>query len=540
MNHLAAILFGVLLTALGLVVGRGLASSGTSPGAAEEEASAPHGAEDEGRLSPQTLRGLGVVVEPVRREEFLRTRPVQAVVVARPLGSRPVTAPLGGIVVGLDVDVGHLVRPGAVLATIARDPIPRPKPELTAEVLTPLNESVHDISARLRTAAGHVELTRRELGRIQPFLQDHTIPLKTEIDLRYELERQEKEVANASADLALHGLTGEEIALVESGGAPPASRRLWQRVLEQNGLWTDQSEAIHAELTKGPCLCDLPWCVTAIGELTSTGLATDALVDALRESEPMRIHFPDVAGLLLDGMPLQTVRTLAEGGALEPRIVLRAPDGAAIGWDVETVPVRRGQRVEPGDVLVDLHDAQRMWLRLQPVGAEIPLVVRAVEEGTPLLARPLVEGAGVVLKGVVLQRMLTHAGAEDRGGGAIAEVENRVLGSPGGDSLRSWALRVGLRYLVEVPIARMPDRFVLPFDAVTDHGPDRVVFLADGSTFRPQPVHVEYEDDRIVVIADDGSLFDGDPVVVHGAFALGLALKRGPAVADPHAGHSHN
>jgi multidrug efflux pump subunit AcrA (membrane-fusion protein) len=66
------------------------------------------------------------------------------------------------------------------------------------------------------------------------------------------------------------------------------------------------------------------------------------------------------------------------------------------------------------------------------------------------------------------------------------------------------------------------------------------VFLPDGRTFRPQPVHVEYADDEVVVVADDGSLFDGDPVVLHGAFALGLALGRGSAKADPHAGHNHN
>ena len=57
--------------------------------------------------------------------------------------------------------------------------------------------------------------------------------------------------------------------------------------------------------------------------------------------------------------------------------------------------------------------------------------------------------------------------------------------------------------------------------------------------FRPQPVHVEYEDDRIVVLANDGSLFQGDPVVVRGAFALGLALQAGSGAADPHAGHDH-
>jgi hypothetical protein len=80
---------------------------------------------------------------------------------------------------------------------------------------------------------------------------------------------------------------------------------------------------------------------------------------------------------------------------------------------------------------------------------------------------------------------------------------------------------------------------VLPFDAVTRRGPDKVVFLSDGTHFRPQVVHVEYEDDEVVVIADDGSIFEGDPVVTHGAFALGLAVNTGGDKVDPHAGHAH-
>ena len=53
-------------------------------------------------------------------------------------------------------------------------------------------------------------------------------------------------------------------------------------------------------------------------------------------------------------------------------------------------------------------------------------------------------------------------------------------------------------------------------------------------------MHVEYQDDRIAVIADDGSVYQDDPVVMHGAFALGLALQtdRSDTSVAEH-GHSH-
>ena len=128
----------------------------------------------------------------------------------------------------------------------------------------------------------------------------------------------------------------------------------------------------------------------------------------------------------------------------------------------------------------------------------------------------------------------------ERGGIAQAAVPNVSLGCAEDVACRSWQLRVGLRYLVQVPVQQLPRRFVLPTDAVATQGADRVVFIEDGDTFNAQPVHVEYADDEVVVIADDGSLYDGDRVVLSGAFALGLALGRGSEKVDPHAGHNHN
>ena len=41
------------------------------------------------------------------------------------------------------------------------------------------------------------------------------------------------------------------------------------------------------------------------------------------------------------------------------------------------------------------------------------------------------------------------------------------------------------------------------------------------------------------VVANDGALFEGDPVALTGAFALGLALQQDTGAVDPHAGHNH-
>lgn len=547
MKHLITILFGLLLAGAGLAAGHLLSQQEVPETGHVHGPSCTHGVPGDTAstkvttLSAQTLKGLGVEIAPAQRSDFVRVRRIQAVVVDRPLNARPVAAPLGGLVTDVRVEVGQITQGGDLLVALARDPIQRPKPELTASIFAPLNESVHELSAKLRSAAADVVVTQRELDRVRPFVEKRTLPKKMEIDLIYLLEKQQKVLESTRKDLHLHGLTEAEIAAVEAGKHPPASRKLWKRALQHNGIWTDNAEAIHSLLIDSGCDCDLPWCVASIGELAATGLVTEALVTAFEEDPDLLVRFADVAGLLLQGMPLGTILELSKKGALEERIVVRAPGESSTRWDVEAVLVRPGQRVQPGQELISVHDARRMWLRLQPVGAEMPLVLKALQERTPLAARPLVKGAGPMLEGVRLTRLETHTAHAERGGLAIAEVENRALGGGGdGSVVRSWALREGLRYLVEVPLQSLEGRFVLPFDGVTRSGPDRIVFLQDGSSFRAQVVHVEYEDDQVAVIADDGSIFEGDMVVTHGAFALGLALDTGGDTGESDHGHAHN
>ena len=121
----------------------------------------------------------------------------------------------------------------------------------------------------------------------------------------------------------------------------------------------------------------------------------------------------------------------------------------------------------------------------------------------------------------------------------LPEAANTAL-CPEGEAITcSWSLRVGLRYVVRVPVQDLPGRFVFPAGAVTNQGPNRIVYVRDGDSFRAQTVTVEYEDDEVTVVKDDGGIFDEDPVVMSGAFALGLALEADKAGPDRSHGHAH-
>ncbi|MHC4954319.1 MAG: hypothetical protein ACYTGZ_10545 [Planctomycetota bacterium] len=535
-RQIGTIALGCVLVLIGIASGWFAARQG-SGGAGEAEAEAA--ANDE--LSPQALKNLGVEIEAAKLSDFVRVARVQAEVVDSPLNQSPVPSLHGGVVMSIDVRPGQVVKAGTPLARVARSAIPRPQLALTQEILDPVDERMHGAVTNLRTALASQLIVTRELARVRKFTESTksedlpVLPRKREIELGYELERAKQTTKNAERELEWHGFSPEEIAHIREGGAPPPNRMLWQRALEKNGLWAQNEQAIldtlpEADRTK-------PWAIAAIGELSAAGLATKQLLAAMKEVPALRRRFVEASSLMLQGHSVAKVKLLAGHGALDPEVVLRAPDGAA-DWDVTDTPVSIGERVEVGQPVVVLHDPRIMWLQLEPAGAELGPVARAFKKGAMLRARPLVPDAGPVLTGLQIDRFETLGAKAHRGALGIIRAENTAVMGPGGRS-RSWKLRVGLRYLVEVPVQVLPQRFVLPAEAVTDDGPERVVYVEDGKTFAVRPVHVEYEDEDVAVIANDGSLFPGDPVVTKGAFALGLALQSGSGAVDPHAGHDH-
>jgi hypothetical protein len=93
---------------------------------------------------------------------------------------------------------------------------------------------------------------------------------------------------------------------------------------------------------------------------------------------------------------------------------------------------------------------------------------------------------------------------------------------------------------VLVPVETWPNRIVLPVDAVISDGPDWYVYQKCLNHFDRVAVHVEYRDQRGVVVDGDGKLKPGAVVAASGAYQLHLALKnKSGGGGDPHAGHNH-
>jgi multidrug efflux pump subunit AcrA (membrane-fusion protein) len=472
--------------------------------------------------------------------EYVRTVDVPAVVEPLALAERPVASPGAGIVRAVLVAPGQVVTAGSVLVEVVRDALPQPTLTFTESILKPLNEEYHQTSVNVRTTALALALARAERERLEAGSPaGGGVTGRVTREAEYAERRAELDLSNARREAERHGMTPEQVALLERGDAAtgvPETPDV-RRVLARNQLWSPEADALLGLLPER--VRGVPHSIAVLGELVAAGRLSPQLVESVRASPALSERFLEVAGLVQQGLTPTALADLAARGGLDPLIEVHAPEGPP-DWDVLRVLVRPGARVESGGTVVLLRDDRVMALHLSPAPSDLAALAGALTAGTDLVAEPLVRGAGENVQGVRLVALTGSTPEEE--GGALAHAGNRALHEhevPGLGRSRTWLLRPGLKLAVRVPVERWPGCFVLPADAIAYRAAEAVVLLEDGETFKPVPVRLEHHDARVAIVPPKGGIIPGDRIVLHGAPALGMALLAGQGGADPHAGHNH-
>lgn len=545
----------VLGVAAGGIAFRGHAEKSEAPSAnahavhGEQDGHAGHThEEDRPTLSPKTLKNLGVEIAEIKAGTFFRKHDVPAVIAETPASDQPVYAPIGGRVQEIMIGQGTVVEAGETLVTLIRDPIPRPTLGLTQEVLNPAKEEIHQTVIELRKAREEIRINETELARIQKYTnkgKDGDLPIlptKTLIDLRYQLTRARKTHELSRMLLTNHGFNNAQIDLLMKGEAVPRlDHEIWRRALSKNGLWPGQAQSLHGTLD--PKISAKPWVVATIAELTAADLNSDELIQWLKQDTSAQARFLEIASMLQQGHSVADLKRLHKMNAFDPIVKVSVPDNRSVpDYDVHEIMVKRGAKVEAGAALLILSNPRKLYLKTESVGGEKTDVLRAVEKGLHCDATPLVKGSGPTLSDLHVCFVTNARNASGTVG--FIEVRNAMLAEhkdEDGRRHRTWKLRPGLKYTLRIPSQKLKNVYVLPSDAVTEDGPNKVVFVQDGDSFRTVVVEIAYQDHEFAVIPINKrtTLFPGDPVVVRGAFPLGLALKGGTHEVDPHAGHSH-
>lgn len=539
-RFIPVMLMSVAFTAVGLVCGFMAGGNGIVAGEPAHAGDAGDDAKDEAEpvLSAVTLKNLGVRVGRAKLTSFSRYLAIPAEVTSTPLTRQTVFAPVAGRVRTVDAGFGQMVPRGQVVASLIRDPLPRAELALTRHVIEPASETLHATMAGYRKAVVAVEIQEAELKRLESFTKGEErpiIPGSQLIQVRYALKRAERELSSLRHKLLLHGLSPQQIEDVEDGDFPTIDAQICLGALKHNGFWTALAEAIYAEIPAR--LRALPWTVATIGEIVGGGFVGQDFVDWLRKEKGAARHILEIGGLVQRGHSLADIQSHFALGAFDTVVRVKAP-ALAEDWDVEALLVKPGQHVDEGQPLMTLKNARELTLRVEPSGGEVTVLLDALQSGARVAARSLVPGAAPPLDGLHILKV-----TYPESGRAVAYVPAQNIPlitrmDDAGRAFRSWRLGEGQRYMLRVPTEVMDRVYVLPIGAVTEDGPDKVVFLKSGDHFHPVQVEVRYQDDEVAVIPGTADFFPGNPIVTHGAFALGLALKAAGGGGGGH-GHDH-
>lgn len=213
-------------------------------------------------------------------------------------------------------------------------------------------------------------------------------------------------------------------------------------------------------------------------------------------------------------------------------------------YEIKSLKIARGQSVNAGEALAVLTDHAELFIEGSAFDKDVASINRAIEIGATIRAAIESEDAKPeVIEGLKILYVSGDIDPEARTFHFYAKLPNVLLRDATGDDghrFISWRYKPGQRVQLTVPVEQWKDRIVLPVDAVAQDGVETYVFLPNGDHFDRQPVHVEYRDRLSAVVANDGSIFPGDAVVVAGAQQMQLALKnKSGGAIDPHAGHNH-
>ncbi len=259
--------------------------------------------------------------------------------------------------------------------------------------------------------------------------------------------------------------------------------------------------------------------------------------------------------LLLHGLTPQHVEQLIRNRQLVSTVVVRVPHPEQLRGEpvpdtslghplvISRLVIRPGQHVQTGQTLCVLGDHQVLSIEGKAFPQDAPGIIKAFENRTPVKA--VIDGStnGHLAEGLQIIHVSPHVDMETRALTFHVLLPNELVSDVRSQGRRfiAWRFRPGQRAEVYVPVEQWKDRIVLPKDAVVVDGPQRFVYVKHGNHFEPREVHVEYSDQRTVVVANDGALKLGETIVLKGAYQVHLALRRKQSGGggDAHAGHSH-
>jgi hypothetical protein len=119
-------------------------------------------------------------------------------------------------------------------------------------------------------------------------------------------------------------------------------------------------------------------------------------------------------------------------------------------------------------------------------------------------------------------------------------VQFSITNSPVASAVNTfWQYLPGDQCLLMIPEKTFEASLVIPREAVVEEGYKRFIFMESGDSFEKVEITTLFMDKHTAVLGAETSLFEGDRIVVFGAYELNLATKKPEKASGDGHGHAH-
>ncbi len=219
------------------------------------------------------------------------------------------------------------------------------------------------------------------------------------------------------------------------------------------------------------------------------------------------------------------------------------PQRLPFNFELHELKVELGQQVDAGTLLCTLADHRALLIEGRGFKDDMPLIQQTVRDSWDVDVE-FEQRSGPTWPAAPTKFRIHHVAntidADSRTFAFFLSLENQWQAyNRDGQTRLLWRFRPGDRVQLRVAVDQMKDVFVVPRDAVVRDGPEAYVFRQNGTLFDRKPVHILHEDQRDIVLANDGTLRSGFYVAQNAAASLNRVLKAQAASGTPANVHVH-
>ena len=343
---------------------------------------------------------------------------------------------------------------------------------------------------------------------------------------------------------AVHAYPGDTLR----PGEPMFSLRLFSEYLQltQTQLFQAQQETkiVQAEIDRlSSAISTGAVSRSKMIELQSEISRQNTLIQAARQELLSRGLTPDQVQQIESGTFVSTVDVVAppvqDSGTLTHHTAARehqqvnsaeaSQQAPSIAYEVQELAVQMGQQVQAGQLLGNLSNHKLLYIVGHAFKREAKFLERAAQERRPIEVEFADDGAESwpeLPQTFNIRHLANSIDTNSRTFDFYIPLTNQSRAyDDNGRVFVVWRFRPGQRARIHVPVEKFEDVFVLPAEAVVREGPEAYVFRQNGNLFERFPVHILYEDQRSVVIANDGSITAGAYFAQSSAASLNRVLK---------------